>query len=142
MKKMAFLLAALGALLFCDTSWAQDGYKIILHRSNSTSSMTKDEVSRLFLKKVSKWSDGQKVQPVDLPAGSSARSSFSKDVLRKSVNAVKVYWQQEVFSGRAIPPPEKASVREVVAFVQANPGAVGYVPSNTSVGECKVLEIR
>ena len=79
---------------------------------------------------------------MDLPAGSGARSAFSNDVLRKSVNAIKVYWQQEVFSGRDVPPPEKASVREVVAYVQANPGAVGYVPSGTSTSDCKVLEVR
>jgi len=41
-----------------------------------------------------------------------------------------------------VPPPEKASDDEVLAFVRANPGGIGYVSSGAQVGAgIKVLEV-
>ncbi len=142
MKKGTFLLATLGILFLASTSLAQEAYKVIVHSSNSTSSMTSEQVSRLFLKKDTKWNDGRRVQPVDLSPRSSVRARFSQEIHRKSVNAVKAYWHRMVFSGGDGPPQEKASIREVVDFVGSNAGAVGYVPSSAAVGNCKVLSVQ
>jgi hypothetical protein len=44
--------------------------------------------------------------------------------------------------GREGPPPGKASDRDVVAYVDANPGAIGYVsPETLLAGRTKVLKI-
>ena len=108
----------------------------------ASSSMSAGDLSKIFLKKTRKWADGRAAGPVDLPEGSGTRAGFSQSVHGKKVAAIKAYWQQMVFSGRATPPPERASVQEIVAYVQTNPGAVGYVPPDTSVGTCKVLQVR
>jgi hypothetical protein len=42
------------------------------------------------------------------------------------------FWRQQIFSGRNVPPVEKASDSEVLEFVRSNPGAIGYVSSSTS----------
>ena len=56
---------------------------------------------------------------------------------------VKAYWQQMIFSGREVPPPEKASAKDVVAFVSANRGGVGYVPAGTPLGEgVKTVDVK
>lgn len=142
MKKGTFLIATLGILLLTSTSLAQETYKVIVHSSNSTSSMTSEQVSRFFLKKDTKWNDGRMVQPVDLSPRSPVRERFSQEIHRKSVNTVKAYWHRTVFSGGDGPPQEKVSIADVVDFVQSNPGAIGYVPSTASVGECKLLKIQ
>ena len=143
-KKRPLALAFIVLALWCGytVSLHAADFKVIVHRSNPASSMNKDELSRLFLKKTTKWTDGRAAQPVDLPNGSSTRSSFSKSVHGKSVDAVEAYWQRLVFSGRAVPPSKKASAADIVKFVQTTPGAVGYVPSDASVGNCKVLIVR
>jgi hypothetical protein len=45
----------------------------------------------------------------------------------KSVTAIKTYWQQQVFSGRDVPPVERPGDAEVVAYVRENVNAIGYV---------------
>ena len=146
MKSKTFFivtLALLGLVVGAGHLAAQDaGFKVIVHSTNPASTMSEGDLSKIFLKRTTKWSDGRSASPVDLPERSGTRASFSKAVHNKSVDAVKAYWQQMVFSGRGVPPPQKASVREIVAYVQSNPGAVGYVPSGTSVGNCKVLSVR
>ena len=121
---------------------ANPGFKVVVNTSNPTTSISKEQLSRCFMKQTNTWINGATVTPVDLSANSSVRVEFSTTVHERDVNAVKSYWQRQIFSGRGVPPPEKASDEEVLAFVRANPGAVGYVSSDTPVGSgVKVLEI-
>jgi ABC-type phosphate transport system substrate-binding protein len=122
---------------------APAGYNVVVHASNPISSISRDEASKLFLKKTPKWGTGAEVVPVDLPEGSAVREAFTKTVLKKSVAAVKSYWQQQIFSGRGVPPTEKSSDAEVVSFVRSNPNAIGYVSATAPVGSAvKVVTVR
>jgi ABC-type phosphate transport system substrate-binding protein len=146
MKSTTLFISVLGLLALLVGAGhlaAQDsGYKIIVHSTNPASSMSRGDISKIFLKQTTKWSDGRTATPLDLPESSATRARFTKEVHNKSVDAIKAFWQQKVFSGRAVPPLQKGSVEEIVSYVESNPGAVGYVPSNASIGNCKVLSVR
>lgn len=116
-------------------------FRVIVHPSNKVSSMTRDEVSKLFLKKVGKWDGGQPVSPVDLGTESSVREKFSKEIHGKTVIAIKAFWQQKIFTGRDVPPPEKPSDAEVMEYVMETPGAIGYIAAGSPTGKTKVLKI-
>ena len=121
---------------------AQGGsFRVIVNSSNPAGSLRSAHVSDLFKGKVQRWDHGEAVAPVDQSASSSVRASFSKSVHHKSVGAVQAYWQQMIFSGRGVPPAELHSNAEVVAYVQRNSGAIGYVSSSTSLNNVKVVEI-
>jgi ABC-type phosphate transport system substrate-binding protein len=127
----------LGFLMFTAsdmTAQQRGGYKIVVNASNSVAALTADQVARLFQKKVTRWDSGQTVVPVDLPEDSQVRERFTQDVYGRSVGAIKGYWQRQIFSGRGVPPVEKASPQEVVTYVSANVNAIGYVPADMSTG--------
>jgi hypothetical protein len=63
-------------------------------------------------------------------------------MLGRPVAAVRSYWQQQIFSGRGIPPPELDGDQAVVKFVLQNEGAIGYVSGNAELGAAKVLAVR
>ncbi len=113
---------------------ADPGYKIVVNEANITSSMTTQQLSRLFMKEATSWIDGSPVLPVDQVSSSEIRKKFSKAVLKRDVNAIKSHWQRLIFSGKGVPPPEKKSDAEVLDFVRANPGGVGYVASAATLG--------
>jgi ABC-type phosphate transport system substrate-binding protein len=46
-----------------------------------------------------------------------------------------------VFSGKDVPPPEKGTDADVVAFVKSNPGAIGYVAAGSADG-VKVVSLK
>ncbi|MGH7717722.1 MAG: substrate-binding domain-containing protein [Gemmatimonadaceae bacterium] len=100
---------------------------IVNNASISTESLTRDEVSKMFLKKVPRWENGTTVAPVDLASGSPTRDVFSQAFFYKSTAAIKAYWQNQIFAGRQVPPPERDSEQQVVDFVRTTPGAIGYV---------------
>jgi ABC-type phosphate transport system substrate-binding protein len=121
--------------------FAQEGYKVIVNSDNSVESLSAKEVSKIFLKKTTKWSDGTKIVPVDQESDNAARKNFTKSVHNKSVAAIKAYWQKKIFSGRGVPPAEKKSSRDVVSYVKQNPGAIGYVSVKTNVQGVKVIDV-
>jgi ABC-type phosphate transport system substrate-binding protein len=64
-------------------------------------------------------------------------------VLGRDVQAVKGYWQQAIFAGKNFPPLEKSNDAEVMAFVAANPNAIGYVsPAALLPGTVKVIRVE
>jgi len=145
MKKHFFAIVLIVFFLAVGLSflYAQDsgGYKVIVNAQNPVDSMGRDEVSKLFLKKVGSWAHGVTALPVDQLGTAEVREKFSKDIHGKSVATVKNYWQQQIFSGRNAPPPEKASDDEVLSYVKSNTGAIGYVSGKADTGELKVLKV-
>jgi len=113
-------------------------YKIVVNKDNPVSSLSQKEISNLFLKKVTKWSNGLSVQPVDLADTSPVREKFSKEIHNRKVSSIKAYWQKQIFSGRKVPPAEKKSNREILIYLQNNPGAVGYVSAATNINQYQV----
>ncbi len=95
-----------------------------------------------FLKKTTEWPSGNVVQPVDLPPSSAVRRRFSEEVLHRSVSEVKVFWQQRIFSGRDVPPPELDSDEAIVSYVLKHAGAVGYVSGHEAVGGAKAVSVQ
>jgi ABC-type phosphate transport system substrate-binding protein len=117
-------------------------YQVIVHPGNPASSASRRFLSDAFLKKITRWDGGTVIRPVDQNAESGVRRRFSEDVLKRSVNAVRSYWQQVIFSGRDVPPPELRDDAEVLEYVTKHEGAVGYVSGGASTTGVKVLSVR
>jgi ABC-type phosphate transport system substrate-binding protein len=132
---MKFAILSLVALvgLVAPAAAQQGGYIVIVNDANSVSALTTEELSKIFFKKAQRWPNGNDVVPVDLPESAPVREAFSTAVHGKSVGAVRAYWQQQIFSGRAVPPAERPSDEQVVAFVRTTPGAIGYVSTGATL---------
>jgi ABC-type phosphate transport system substrate-binding protein len=139
MKRIGYSLFA--ALLLLPLSASAASFKVIVNSAVNVSSLSKKEVSDLLMKRTPKWSNGTPVVPVDQSDRSAVREEFSKTIHGKPTAAVKSYWQQQIFSGREVPPVEKASDAEVLALVRSNPGAVGYVDAGADTSGVKVLNV-
>jgi len=134
------IIAMLLALSVSSAAIAAD-FKVIINSSNSSTKISKTDLNAIFLKKMVKWSDGTPAVPANQSKTSAVRDSFTTVVHGKSVAAIDSYWQQQIFSGRDVPPVEKASDAEVVAFVKANAGAVGYVSAGAAAAGVKVASV-
>ncbi len=55
---------------------------------------------------------------------------------------MRSYWQQVIFSGRGLPPPELPDDAVVVAYVLSHRGAIAYVSGDAVVRSAKVLAVR
>jgi ABC-type phosphate transport system substrate-binding protein len=116
------------------------GYKVVVNPSISLDSINRDELSRIFLKRSAKLHDGHVASPIDLLPSSGVRETFSRDILGKPTTAVQAYWQQQVFSGREVPPPEKDE-SAAIEFVRSNSNGITYVSAGADTEGLKVINI-
>jgi ABC-type phosphate transport system substrate-binding protein len=119
-----------------------DALRVIAHPDTPMARVDRKFVTDAFLKKRTRWNDDLMIRPVDLGPSSSLRRRFSDAILGRTVEAVRRYWSQQVFSGRNVPPPQVASEAAVVDYVLKHPGAIGYVHESTDVRDAKVVLVR
>ncbi len=111
---------------------------LVVHAKNELDELDTSRISKMFLKKVRRWTDSDKtpVEPVDQAQDSTVREEFTQVIhVNKDLFAIKTYWQRMIFSGRMAPPPELRSDEEILAFVRSRRGAIGYVSRNATLGE-------
>jgi ABC-type phosphate transport system substrate-binding protein len=134
-------LLLLTILLADATTGAKPDFLVVVNPANPVSALSRQELSDLFLKKSSEWPRLGRVLPIDQAEGAAVRESFNREIHRKASSAVRAYWQQRIFSGRDVPPPEKDGDQEVLAYVRKNAGAIGYLSLKASTEGVKVLEV-
>lgn len=106
-------------------------FHVVVNRDNPVDSVSRKELSAIFMRRTRSWPDGVDILPVDQPARSALREDFSRAIHGKSVAFVTRYWQRVIFSGRGIPPVEEATDAAVLELVGRDRGAVGYVDAAT-----------
>ncbi len=142
MKRIGVALLSALLLVTAGSIGAEDGaYKVIVNSANPTTQLSRLKLGEIFLKKEKRWADGQLVFPVEPSAKSATRQRFTQEVFAKSTVAVAAYWQQMIFSGKGVPPPEKANDAEILAFVRETAGAIGYVAAGADLAGVKVVSI-
>jgi ABC-type phosphate transport system substrate-binding protein len=120
----------------------EPAFRVIVNPKNPITSIDRDLLRNAFLKKAAAWKAGDTIRPVDLSSKQPIRDRFTRVVLKKSPTQLKVYWSQQIFSGKGVPPPEMQAPADVIAYVMANPGAVGYLPADVDPRGAKVIEVR
>lgn len=130
------MLRVLALVLMAGVTAAEPSppFQVVVHRSNPVLSITRAELSAIYMKRLRSWPDGSEIVPVEHPSTSRIREQFSRAAHGKSVAYVTRYWQRLIFAGRAIPPAELRSSAAVADFVRAHRGAIGYIDHDTPPG--------
>lgn len=70
---------------------------------------------------------GVRVTVVNAARGSTLRERFMAEVMQQDDSRYVAYWTVRKHIGKGTPPHELASAAEVIKFVLATPGGVGYI---------------
>ena len=142
--KLPKILAVILASTLSAAAYPADGpsFVVIVNPAN-IATLTRNELANIFMKRITRWNDrAVPILVVDALPDSPVREEFSRCVLHRDVGAMEAYWQQQIFSGRDVPPVEKASDSEVVALVRANPGAIGYVDAAADTSGVRIVTVQ
>jgi ABC-type phosphate transport system substrate-binding protein len=137
MKTVIKSLAAVVALSVSGFAMAE--VAVIVHPSAGFSSLTEDDISRIFLGKSKSFPGGGQAVPVNQNEGSAARDKFNEAVCKKNSSQYKAYWSQLVFTGKGTPPKDIGDDAAVKAQVATNPNAIGYVDASAVDASVKVV---
>ncbi len=128
-----FLLAS---LLLSGTGKAE----IVVVASNRSGpiELTREQAEKLYLGRSVTLGDGTPVSLVDLPNGS-LRDEFYLKLTGKNPAQIQAYWSHLVFTGRALPPREAASLVEARQWLSGTPNLIGYIDRAELTGGMRVL---
>ena len=119
----------------------RSAYVVIAHPGSHVARLARKFLAEVFLRRATRWPDDTPIRPVDLGPDARARIRFSQEILSRSVDSVRSYWQQRIFSGQGLPPPELADDDAVVSYVLSHPGAIGYVAAGTALNGATAVEL-
>ncbi len=136
--KLEILLSTAAVLATC--AYAGD-LKIIANPGVNLTSVSVDELKRIFLITKTTFDDGSRAEPV-LAKGGATHETFVRAYLGKTDSALETYYRSLVFTGKGSMPKMFASEAEVVAYVAKTKGAVGYVSAGASPSGVKVLDVK
>jgi len=137
MKIFTPLLIAIPLLGFSLLASAE--IAVVVHPSSGVTSLTEDDIARIFLGKSKSFPSGTAAVPVNQDEGAPARDKFNEAVCKKNSSQYKAYWSQLVFTGKGTAPKDGGNDAAVKALVAANPTMVGYVDSSVVDSSVKVV---
>lgn len=143
MKKINSLVTTLFVIssLYLITPIANAGVAVITHTGVKEIGLSKEKLADIYLGKIKTYSNGTKIQPVDLPGNDSAHQKFYQDVVKKSDSEINRYWAKLKFTGKGKPPLQFDDPRDVVKWVSNNEGAIGYIDGKYLNKSVKVVLI-
>jgi ABC-type phosphate transport system substrate-binding protein len=113
---------------------------LIANKGVSVSQVTEAQVRDIFTGVRSRFGDGSRAVPVVLKGGP-VHEVFLRKHVGESPDEFRVRWRKAVFTGQGAMLKEFGSEADLLQYVSATPGAIGYVSRVLDGGAVKVLAI-
>jgi len=127
----AFLRILLAILVLgADTARAaDDGTALVVIAHPSISRIDAPTLQRLYTGRAIEVA-GTAATVVNLSAGSALRDRFLDKVVGLDNDRYVAYWTVRRHVGKGVPPRDLKTAAEVIDFVQATPGGLGYIAAS------------
>jgi ABC-type phosphate transport system substrate-binding protein len=141
-KSILFNLSILLGVLLLAVPSKADEVVLIVNTDVPVSSITRDEVKRIFLGKKTSLEDWKGEIVFAIQKKTDAAIQFLSEYVGKSTYQYNIYWKKRVFAGKGKAPPAFSSDQEIAAFVSKTAGAMGFVSAGTAVLNAKIIPVR
>ena len=123
---LVFALPLLGGIASAAERAHGEAIAVVVGAESAIAEVTLDTLRELYLRRRRVWPDGSRVIPVNLPADTETRKSFSKRVLGRLPQDLSGYWNRLYFDG-ITPPVVLRTPEAVCAYLAVESKAIGYV---------------
>ncbi len=123
------------------TGHAYAEVKIVVNNDSSIESLDAKNIEALFLGRKKKFPDGTKAVPVTLGKGAIS-AEFLKTYVKRSESQFSCHWKKAIFSGQGKPPKKFTSETELLSYIAATPGTIGYVSAAADLSSSKTIVIK
>lgn len=138
LNRIGWIVVALGLSLAIGGA-ARGDVVAVVSSKNPVTSLSKAQVTDIFLGKTTRFPDGTQAMPIDQEEGSPIRDEFYATFAAKSPAQIKTHWTKIIFTGRGQPPKVVSNSVEVRKLIAANPHAISYIERSAVDSSVKVL---
>jgi ABC-type phosphate transport system substrate-binding protein len=142
-KEIKYIFLFLSVFLaYSPESRAESQIAVIVHPQSRMTSIKKNDLVQIFLRKISQVTTGESISPRDQAAGDS-KAVFYRHFFDSSLDEIHDYWIREVYRGGSRPPAWSQTKNDVEmrSYIASNPNTIGYIQRsflNSSVKELSV----
>lgn len=112
---------------------------VVVNARSGVAVMTRNEIINIFFGRYRQFFNGLEAQPVDLADANPERARFYQGLVGKDLAEVNAYWSRQIFSGRMQAPPKLPTPEDVLKWVAAHPGGIGYVELSKADARVRVV---
>lgn len=139
---LLLVAAALAVAFLASAAPAAERYVVVVNTDSKLKAISRDELSRIYLGKLTLWEQsGTRVAPAMPDESSALGQAFLEDATKKTVDQYRAYWKRQLFSGGGTPPKVYKRASEVVDYVARNPGGIGIVEPGTADARVRAVEV-
>lgn len=130
------LLFLLQSAVFAPFSRAGD-ILIIANKDVPVSSLSNNEIKRIFLGQKVRWDDNRIITFVILKT--EAHKDFLSRYIGNTPAQYRNYWKKMVFTGKSKSPKSFKKEDELIDYIANTSGAVGYIPAHVYQDKVKII---
>jgi ABC-type phosphate transport system substrate-binding protein len=138
MRLFKYILAGTLALGLSAMAATADVVVVVSSKSQVVT-LSKSQVTDIFLGKSARFPDGSPAIPIDQVEGAAVRDEFYNRFAAKSAAQIKAHWSKIIFTGRGQPPRAVFDSDAAKKLLAQNPNAIGYIERNFVDNSVKVL---
>lgn len=112
---------------------------VIVNPSMDISTISQEDIQRLFLAKTTRFENGTVAKPVNQNEGNAIRDEFITKVLDKSEGQYRAYWSRLIFTGKGRPPKDEGGDAEIKKIVAKEANSIGYINALSVDDSVKVI---
>lgn len=112
---------------------------VIVKADSPVQSLSKEEVERIFLKKLKVFPNGDEAIPIGQLSQPDIDERFYNKISGKSKIELKAYWARLMFTGRDRPPKDGINNDGVKSLVVNDARAIGFIDATGVDAQVKVV---
>lgn len=110
---------------------------IVVNSSNSTTSLSKANLIKIFKGSKTEWDNGEKIVPAIIKGN--VEEFYS--LINMSKSKFNKYWIKLSLSGKASPLTQLESDDDMLKYIKTNENSIGFVTNKENAGDLKVIII-
>lgn len=130
-----------GLLLSTTPAWAAE-VAVVVNPKATTGNLDKSALRDIYTGIKTKWADGKKIEFVVLADSGGVNETFMSQFVEKTAAQFVAFWKKQVFTGKGSEPKTVKTEKEVMDYVSATDGAIGYVGAGSVNGSVKVVSVK
>ena len=127
-------------ILLSGFAWAccsQAEVVVVAAANSAIGTLNREQVVSIFLAK-SRMIGGLAIKPLDIKLPR-LQTEFYATIIGLSEDQYKAYWSRLIFTGKAFPPKEVATVNEAKQKLSDNPSLITYTPIEAVDASLKII---
>lgn len=134
-SRVKLLLSLLFLMALSAVSYSQNnlpsGY-VVIANDIATKQLDSKELIQIFKGKYSSWPNNEQVIIVLPSTKNDNADEVAKFIFKSSKDAMMKYWLSLVFQGRANPPVFLEKDKDIIEYIESNPGSIAIIKSTNS----------